>query len=71
MRAIRDNLSDPGLHLLVIALILVYLAFGSRSWTDDDMASPPLAYCQRCHAHYLPGKGCVCRLPGKIAHAWP
>ena len=70
MRALWNNLSDPSLHLLAIASLLVYLAF-SGSWTDDGAASSPLGYCKSCHAHFMLGKACDCRLPGKIAHALP
>ena len=71
MRFIRNCLSDPSLHLMVIALLLVYLAFGGGPWSRDSSAEAPLPYCSKCHIHFLPGKTCECDLPGKIAHAAP
>ena len=71
MRALWNNLSDPSLHLLAIALFLVYLAFGSGSWHDERDAASPLAFCKTCQVHYLPGKACDCRFPARIANLAP
>jgi hypothetical protein len=71
MRAIGNCLSDPSLHLLAIALLLVYLAFGGGSWSRDSSAETPLPYCQNCHFHFLPGKPCDCVLSRKLANATP
>ena len=63
MRTFWSNLGDPSLHLLVIALLVVYLAFGGRFSTDRRWAEAPLARCKVCRAHFLPGANCNCR-PG-------
>ncbi len=70
MRSLWNYLGDPGLHLLAIALVLVYLAFGvSRS--EDTVGEAPLPYCKACRFHYLPNKPCACRVGSGLAHALP
>jgi hypothetical protein len=71
MRSLCNNLGDPSLHLLAIALIVVYLAFGRGSRSGDDRAEAPLPTCKRCLGHYLPGTTCDCRHPGGMANAAP
>ena len=71
MRYVRNCLGDPSLHLLGIALILIYLAFGEGSRFPDHRADEPLAFCRKCHVHHLPNKPCDCGLHRKIANARP
>jgi hypothetical protein len=71
MRSFWNCLGDPSLHLLTIAMIMVYLAFGRGSQSDDAWAASPLLSCKVCHGHYLPGKLCDCHSSGDIAHALP
>ena len=70
MRSFWNSLSDPGLHMLAIALVLVYLAFGASRW-DDAVGVAPLPYCKACRFHYLPDKPCACRVGPGLAHASP
>jgi hypothetical protein len=67
MRSLWNNLGDPSLHLLVIALVVVYLAFGRGPRSEEPEA--PLPFCNACHSHYLPGDSCVCPPAGNFAHA--
>jgi hypothetical protein len=71
MRSIWNNLGDPALHLLVIALILVYLALGRTPWSNALRAEDPLPVCNVCHSHYLPGNICECPAVHDFAHASP
>jgi hypothetical protein len=71
MRYVRNCLSDPSLHLLAIALILVYLALGDRSTLREGSGEEPLAFCPKCRVHHLPEKTCDCVLPRKVADASP
>jgi hypothetical protein len=71
MRSLLNNLGDPSLHLLAIAMIVVYLTFGRPSWSRDAQAEAPLPYCKVCHAHFLPGATCDCRPADDIANAFP
>ena len=71
MRALWNNLSDPCLHLLGIALLLVYLALGNGHRSDESVARSPLDFCKTCRTHFMPGKACACQLPGRMAHALP
>jgi hypothetical protein len=71
MRSLRDNLGDPTLHLLTTVLVLLYLAFGSRSGSSTSEPETHFAYCVKCHAHYMPGKACDCAHLGNFANARP
>jgi hypothetical protein len=71
MRSVWNNLSDPSLHLLAIAVILVYLAFGQTPWSNAIRAEDPLPICKACRAHYLPGNLCECRPDLDFAHVLP
>jgi hypothetical protein len=71
MRSFWNCLGDPSLHLLTVAMIVVYLAFSRGAQPGDSRAEAPLATCTACHGYYLPGKTCECRSAGHIAHALP
>ena len=70
MRSLLNGLGDPGLHLLVIAVILASLAAGG-SWSSGAAGEDPLPYCQSCHSHFLPGHPCGCQAAGRLARALP
>jgi hypothetical protein len=67
MRPLCNFLSDPTLHLLAIALFLIYLTFGGGLRWRDSFAESPLPICKVCHTHFLPDRPCECHLPKKIA----
>ncbi len=69
MRSLGNLLSDPTLHLLMIALFLIYLAFGNSQRARDGFAESPLPVCKTCHIHFLPDRPCDCRTPGRFAQA--
>lgn len=71
MRCFWQSLGDPSLHLIAIALIVLYIAIGRGSWSDSLRAEAPLPTCQRCHGHYLPGTRCDCSHPRGVAQAVP
>ncbi len=71
MRFVRNCLVDPSLHLLGIALILVYLAFGDRSKPRASDPDEPLAFCAKCRIHHLPERPCSCEASPKVAQARP
>ena len=69
MRSLWNSLGDPGLHLLVIALFLLYLAFGRGSSSAEERAISPLPYCESCRLHFMPGGSCSCDTMGRLVHA--
>ena len=71
MRTLSNQLGDPSLHLLAIALFVVYLAFGRGHMSGAMRPEDPLPFCKVCHVHFLPGQTCDCRPAGSIAHALP
>ena len=71
MRSLWNFLSDPGLHILGIVLLLAYLTFGGRASSMQVWAESPLAFCQTCHVHHIPDEPCDCQRPRKVAHVRP
>ncbi len=71
MQSLRNSLGDPSLHLLGIALIVIYLAFGHGYGSSETSPEAPLPVCKSCNRHYLVGTTCICQKPGGIAHAVP
>jgi hypothetical protein len=53
MRRIGGFLSDPGLHLLAIALVLIVLAIGSTG-PQEPRESQTLVYCEKCRTSHHP-----------------
>jgi hypothetical protein len=71
MRSLWNFVSDPTLHLLAIALFLVYLTVaGGPRWRDSN-GEAPLPSCKICHNHFMPGKLCECPLRKRFATAAP
>jgi hypothetical protein len=57
MRRVWCFLSDPGLHLLAIATVLIALAIGSTG-TQEPREESSLVFCQKCGVtHYLKSTG--------------
>jgi hypothetical protein len=69
MRSLWNSLGDPGLHLLAIALIVIYLAFSRGSSSAEERAVSPLPYCESCRLHFMPGGPCGCTGLGGMVHA--
>lgn len=69
MRSLRNSLGDPGLHLLAIGLMVIYLAFGRGSSAAEEWAISPLPYCDTCRLHFLSGGPCGCDLMGRPVNA--
>jgi hypothetical protein len=70
MRRIGSFLSDPGLHLLTVAFVLIALAIGSNGPREPRETST-LVYCEKCRtSHYLVLTGSFPN-PNKIAQSRP
>ncbi len=68
MRPIWNLLSDPTLHFLMIAGLLLFVALTSRG-SRDLYAESPLPICSSCKGHFLPNHPCECPTPARIARA--
>jgi hypothetical protein len=72
MKTVWNCLSDPSLHLLGIALLIVVAALGRPRPKDIELvAETPLAVCKKCHTHYFPFRPCRCDPSRDLAHAHP
>ena len=69
MRNIGNFLADPGLHLLGIALLVIYLTFGGSGWLKGSAAEAPLPVCSSCNVRYLPDRTCSCVATNPLATA--
>lgn len=70
MRRVWGFLSDPSLHLMVIALVLIVLTIGSPGSPESDRA-PALAFCSKCGVkHYLEA-GAPCKSHVRLAQVRP
>ena len=68
MSIVRNCVSDPGLHLLAIVILLGYLAQGG--WTSDDVRpASKLVVCATCQRHHYPERPCACPVRLDLARA--
>jgi hypothetical protein len=70
MRGVWNFLSDPSLHLLAIALVLIGLAIGSTG-SKEPTEESPVVFCTRCHAYHYSELVASCRGNPRIAQARP
>ena len=70
MRSVWNALSDPGLHVLAITMLLVFLALG-RGAPGSPRASSRLVKCESCHLYHYQESSCRPAKAEEIAHARP
>ena len=70
MSIVRNCVSDPGLHVLAIVVLLIYLAQGA-SPTSEPGASSKLVVCASCRRHHYPERPCACPSPWDFARTQP
>ncbi len=65
MRFVRNCLSDPSLHLLAIALIMIYLAFGEQSTFETGRGRRAAGLLPEVSRPSLPGEALRLRAPSE------
>lgn len=69
MKKLGCCLGDPSLHLLAIALLLVYLAIGAPA--SGPAAESRLVSCRKCRAVHFPEGSCTLASQPRISGLRP
>ncbi len=70
MSVVRDCVSDAGLHILAVVLLMIYLAQGIPA--SGDLRGPSrLVNCPSCRANHFPERAHACQARWDVARVAP